>query len=123
MRVKGSVYTISIREISNLPDDCLTLLVARKKMENMNGIIWCLELAPSKRLFWDIKKDIISWNQFESRYLEELKNNQFTLNKINHFINKGINVALVCYCNDFNFCHRKLIGQELEKLGINVNYR
>ena len=116
----ASVYLTSVKNISNLPEDGIKLLIARKRLDNMKGINWVLELAPSKRLFWDYKKDIISWEQYEKRYKNELKDNLKILMKIKMFIDNGINVSLICYCDDYNYCHRKIVGERIEDMGINV---
>ena len=118
----AKVYLTSVKNISNLPDKCLKLLIARKKLENMEGINWVFNLSPSKKLFWDYKKDIISWEQYEKRYKNELKDNYNTLLKIKMFVENDINIALICYCEDYNYCHRRLIGEKLQSMGLQVIY-
>ena len=118
----AAIYLTNTKNISNLPEQCVKLLITRKMLKNMDGINWVLSLAPSKKLFWDYKNDIISWEQYEKRYKNELKDNYKTLLKIKTFVDNDVNIALICYCDDYNYCHRRLIGERLEKMGLKVVY-
>lgn len=118
----AKVYLTSVKKISNVPEDCVKLLIARKKLSDMSGINWVLDLAPSKKLFWDYKNEIISWEQYVKIYNNELKDNYKILLKIKAFIDNNINVALICYCDDYNYCHRGLVGNRLKDMGIEIIY-
>lgn len=120
--MKAKLYLTSTKKISNLPDNCVKLLIARKKLPNMTGINWVLDLAPSYKLFWDYKNDIISWDEYVKRYNNELKDNYKILLKIKTFIDNNINVAIICYCDDYTHCHRSLVAEKMKSMGIEIIY-
>lgn len=91
------------------------------------------ELSPSSRLFYDYLNwnKANEWNQdkfdncYKPIFLKELEHNPEADTLINHLVEKdheGKNIALLCFCQDENLCHRSIIGNILEQKGCNVIY-
>lgn len=118
----AKVYLRNLSKINDLPEKTIKLFIARKPINNMEkyNLIHELKLAPSSSLLYRYKKGLISWDNYEKEFNEQLDYNELTLQKIKTFINKDINIALICYCGDFIHCHRRLIGERLLKMGIKV---
>lgn len=89
------------------------------------------ELAPNKQLF---KKYLTEWKgragdewfeEYKKRFVEQLKEPEVkeklrTLYKLVMHENK--NIVLVCFCEDYRYCHRSIIGEYLESYGVPVEY-
>lgn len=100
------------------------------------------DLAPSLKLF---EKTMYKWKKFiftksekefmrsgktqtwfdlyEKEFYFEKENDkkfQIAYNRLKYYLDKGINIIAMCYCEDFNKCHRKLLAYKLEKEGYTV---
>lgn len=77
-----------------------------------------LRLAPSNQLFRDYKSHKISWLKFEERFLKEL--DEKAVQEVCSLLDDGDNVLLLCYEKKNKFCHRRLIGERIQKRGYQV---
>mgnify|MGYP003832975069 CR=1 FL=1 len=94
-----------------------------------NGILWVPELAPSQRLFKkyldDWKGTLIEdyWPQYVEMFQKELKKQISKLAALRHLwqlSSQGISVALFCYCQSPEHCHRSLVADFLKSHGVTV---
>lgn len=75
------------------------------------------ELAPSLKLIGDYYKRALSWDQFEFRFCEQIKNpsTQVILGDI-AARSLSENVTLMCIEKEPHFCHRRLLVEECKRL-------
>ena len=101
------------------------------------------QLSPSATLFsdyyrWkkgdftDEEKELITkentlnnkiWALYVPRFYNELATRKDLISNMKRLIQVlegGENVLLICYCPDYNYCHRKILGIELAKRGFKV---
>lgn len=86
------------------------------------------ELAPSPALFklhqneWKEQSPETWWPAYENRFIEELKTEEKlgVLRRLWRAIEAGKTMALVCFCADPRYCHRRLIGLFLQHHGMVV---
>lgn len=109
-------------------DNTVVINVARKPIFSINKHY--LELAPSKVLFeWFQKnKKKKDWfKQYKMMYKKQIQYDEealATMRKIKHnYLDKGIDVMLVCFCRDAMQCHRSILGEAYEATGIEVIYK
>lgn len=127
MKKQGKIYLASKYTYELIkPEEAIVINIARKPMP---GIIQALELAPSKELFsWFQKnKEIPNWfDEYKRRYKYEIQSNEIALQHMRHIkeqLLKGIDIVLFCYCRDVYKCHRSIIGEAYEAVGIEVIYK
>lgn len=118
------VYELSIED----EDNTVIINVARKPIFGINKHY--LDLAPSKKLTdWYTKnKKKEGWFiEYKKRYKQQIQNDEKALaamRQIKHdYLDKGIDVMLVCYCREVKKCHRKILGEAYEATGIEVIYK
>lgn len=118
----AKVYLRNLNKSNDLPEKTIKLFIARKPINNMEkyNLKHELGLAPSSSLLYRYKKGFITWEGYEKEFNEQLDHSELILRKIKTFVDKDINIALICYCGDFIHCHRRLIGERLLKMGIKV---
>lgn len=82
-------------------------------------------LSPSPKLLMDSKNGLISWDEYRTRYIEEMKSVNildelskiYSLVKLNPEVNaKG--AVLLCYCRDYTKCHRSLLANIINSLDV-----
>lgn len=101
-------------------------IIVRKLKNPVRGVVPLPELSPSEDLLeYALRnKDNPNWFEtYESRFREEMRNPKFQVSifLITEFLKRGESVTLACYCKDYKNCHRKLVGECFEKLGVKVN--
>lgn len=108
-----------------MPDNAMVINIARKPIP---GIGQAIDLAPSKELFswYQANKEQPDWfKEYKRRYKQEVQNNESAL-KYMRFIksqlDKGIDVVLICFCRKASKCHRSIIGEAFEYVGIETKY-
>lgn len=118
----GKIYLCSTHKIYKLPQDCIRLLITIKPLDKMKekNIHWIKSLAPSKNLFFDMKLNKINFDEYEKIYTKEMEHMVYSLNKIEELINNGKDIALICYCVDYRFCHRKILANYFKKKDIQI---
>jgi uncharacterized protein YeaO (DUF488 family) len=78
--------------------------------------VWFRELGTSKELIKAWKAGKLTWPQFRTRYLAELK--ETPKQAVVHELAKRARrerVSLLCGCRDPNKCHRIILKEEIEK--------
>lgn len=103
-------------------------LITRKNIDKpAPGIIWVPELAPSQSLFnrymdeWRGASQKY-WPIYVDRFNEELKTEEKlkALRRLWRSIAQGKTVALLCYCQRPENCHRSLVSDFLKAHGAHV---
>lgn len=123
---KGYVITASIRNATHLKCDEIWQITRSDK--TLPGALWVPDLAPSWDLFneyshnWKDKPPEDWWPEYMKRFNEEL-NSKVKLQALRRLwvqAQHGKVIALVCFCPDNAYCHRRLVGEFLEKQGLRV---
>jgi uncharacterized protein YeaO (DUF488 family) len=122
----GNHQSFKLEEAMNL------LIVRRPPAKIPEHFIHVPQLSPSNDLFqmaqiWKKQLgDKENWFPlYEERFLKEIKERDDlvrALRKLEKRIEQGMDIRLFCYCKDHHFCHRKYIGEELEKRGHAVDW-
>jgi len=71
-----------------------------------------IKLAPSKTLLTDYKNKDVTWNQYETIYINELRSSNF-LDVLN--VDELEHACFLCSEDLPNQCHRRLLVDELSK--------
>lgn len=108
-------------------------IASLEKRENklLNNAVHLPELSPSKSLFYKYLdwKRANEWNRetfidkYRPAFLEEMQSNPSTKQLLNILYEKdkaGKKIALLCFCEDENLCHRSIVGDMLRERGCNV---
>lgn len=112
--------------------DTIVWAIIRSNKNIPCGIQWIPDLAPSWDLFnryiaWRSKKQ---WNtkcfieEYVPQYLKELKYSDKAIQAIERLkmlTSMGRSVALVCFCQDQNLCHRSILAGVLQGMGFAVD--
>lgn len=82
--------------------------------------------SPSWDIVMDLKNGNISWEQYKDKYTQMMrKSYKENNNRWLEVLNKD-ELTLLCYCTDFNRCHRSLLAKMLVKVaktkGMKVDY-
>lgn len=103
--------TIKIKSIldKKSDDDGLRICVMRFVKPHHEYDKWVRELAPSAVLLRDYRAETIDWNEFEKRYLEEMKGRKELIADFRRRSDRGDTITLLCWEKDDRFCHRSLL--------------
>lgn len=126
--MKGKLYLGRISDFQKL-DSSGVKCFAITKSDKFHGYMDVLYgLAPT----WDLLKwhnSNKSRNKFTDgyyeRYFKQIKESsqaKIDIKTITDLLDKGTNVALICFCVDSVNCHRGILGGWLEKKGYDVIY-
>ena len=55
------------------------------------------------------------YKSFFSRFRESIKPRQNLIDEILSMVYDGKNVSLLCFERDYNYCHRKIVAEEIKK--------
>jgi uncharacterized protein YeaO (DUF488 family) len=76
---------------------------------------WFKNLAPSKELVRDWKKQKISWEQYASRYHDEMHGHREAIRELAERAKRGT-ITLLCYEQENDpCCHRHLLRRLIER--------
>ena len=76
---------------------------------------WARNLAPSKELLRDWKKDKISWKQYTARYHEEMRSQKEAFRDLANRAKRGM-ITLLCFEKENDpCCHRHLLKKLIER--------
>ncbi len=99
------------------PSDGTRILIMRKwprgiKKDKIDE--WDKPYAPSEKLLADWNNERISFKEFKSRYLKEMK---MCTEKIKELSKKAKNETITLLCHERNdeHCHRKMLKELIEK--------
>ena len=95
-------------------DDGVRICIMRFVRRYYDYDILMQELAPSIELLTEYKKGKMNWEDYEKRYLDEIKDEDAAIQKIID-LGKDKNVTLLCWEFDDKFCHRRLVINEINK--------
>ena len=95
-------------------DDGVRICIMRFVRRYYDYDILMQELAPSIELLTEYKKGKMNWEDYEKRYLDEIKDKDSAIQKIID-LGKDKNVTLLCWEFDDKFCHRRLVINEINK--------
>lgn len=76
--------------------------------------LWLKQFAPSFKLIGDYYKRNLQWNEYESRYLDEIRKIK---NEVKGLAKIAINmdITLLCIEDSPEHCHRKILAEECKK--------
>lgn len=114
---KGRIVLSNIREHNT---ELVTINIARKEIK---GIVQLYSLAPSWYLVSEFKNNNIDWETYTKYYKHELNVRPQVpkvLNAIKYFLNRGIDIQLICFCKSSKHCHRSLVGEIFREWGYEV---
>jgi uncharacterized protein YeaO (DUF488 family) len=74
---------------------------------------WEKELGPTRDLLDDYKKERISWQKLEKRYVDQMSEKRELLKEWMQRAKKET-ITLLCSCKDPAFCHRTVLKRLLE---------
>lgn len=114
----GLLFTSNVNGLRNLKIESEIWQITRAGTLIPNSTL-VRGLAPSSQLFekflreWKELPNKTWWQEYESLFLEELKSEEKLdcLREIYRRLKNGTNIALVCFCKDYNYCHRKLVAE------------
>ena len=76
---------------------------------------WLRNLAPSKDLLRDWKKEKISWKQYTARYHEEMRSQKEAIRDLANRAKRGT-ISLLCFEKENDpCCHRHLLKKLIER--------
>ena len=76
---------------------------------------WMQNLAPSKELLQDWKKQRITWQEYTLRYHEEMRDHETAIKELADRAKRGT-ITLLCFeREDDPCCHRHLLKELIEK--------
>jgi len=78
--------------------------------------LWLPIFSPSAKLLGDYYKRDLSWEQFEQRYLEYLRQPKIKI-KVQELAQKSLDslITLLCIEQSPEYCHRRLLAEECKK--------
>ena len=128
---KGKLYLANRYTYELLIEDeenTVVINIARKPIFGINKHY--KELAPSQELYDWFQKNKKKENWFKTykrEYKKQIQNDKRALASMrqikNDYLDKGIDVMLVCFCRDKYQCHRSILGEAYEAVGIEVIYK
>lgn len=81
---------------------------------------WYPELGPSRELhahLYGKKEPLCSWEEFRTRYLEEIKEQSEMIQELAELVAEGKTITLLCSsaCKNAAHCHRSLLRELIEE--------
>lgn len=126
---KGKLILSSIRDFSKQKADIRCEIARYPKLEKYPQVIQLKGLAPSKRLlhffktYTKLTEDVLK--TYYVQYKMEIYNSiegKKDLQSIEYYLNQGKDVQLICFCADYRYCHRTIVGKWFESKGFEVDY-
>jgi uncharacterized protein YeaO (DUF488 family) len=121
------LYINYLANIKNTPEGVKKYLIVRIPPKHFNffqnpDIKHMPQLSPSQNLLYSYKNKKISFDQFKEKFAHEIENRQDMKQAIEELVrdlNRGEDICLICYEEDSNECHRKIIADFIkDKHGI-----
>jgi len=94
-------------------EDGFRICVMRFVRDHYRYDLWLRALAPSIELLNDWKDKKISWEEYEEKYLKEVKEKKEAIKKLLDLVKEKRAVTLLCCEKDDRFCHRRLLKEYL----------
>lgn len=126
----GNLYTSKPNDLKKhlkyIRQDNVNVLLITRYGFDFDDAFRYYNLAPSFELFNKIesfKKEFGGdwFSHYSKLFNNELETDekQFGINEVKSALESGIDIVLVCYCSDYNKCHRKLVADYFKDLGFN----
>ncbi|HNX28019.1 MAG TPA: DUF488 family protein [Syntrophomonadaceae bacterium] len=121
---KGSIITASLAMAGKFACDEIWQITISDQV--IKGARWVPNLAPSVTLFnkyrylWKGRPEEDWWPQYEEAFKEEMTS-RIKINLLRelwNLVDQGKVIALICFCPDDKYCHRRLVAEILAKSGI-----
>lgn len=121
----GRLYTSNLPGLKKLKTQADRLLITRAGAE-ISNVEPVRALSPSPELFhtyldeWRERPDKSWWPEYERRFRKELESEEKlpALRDVYKRLLRGQDVALICFCKDHRYCHRRLVGEFFEDYGV-----
>lgn len=121
----GRLYTSNLPGLKKLKMQADRLLITRAGAE-ISNVEPVRALSPSPDLFhtyldeWRDRPDKSWWPEYERRFRRELESEEklAALRDVYKRLLRGQDVALICFCKDHRYCHRRLVGEFFEDYGV-----
>ncbi|MGB9846078.1 MAG: DUF488 domain-containing protein [Desulfotomaculales bacterium] len=113
----GKVQLCSFWELSEIDADVRLFVVRQRPRTLPDGWVWVPQMAPSEELFCRYRAWVrtgqwpAKWPEYERQFKAEMPAMQRYLNRVEEHLQVGCSVALACYCQDPNYCHRRILGE------------
>ena len=123
----GKLITCSFKKSKSYNADEKWLIT--RGGEGLPGYKRVPELAPGEELFnkyinhWKAKPASTWWEKYKSEFMKQFKDPQFIMKsallyeKVN---NQNKNILLICFCENVEYCHRKLVASFLVEKDLKV---
>ena len=127
--MKGILYLNSIRDFSSIQCDFRFEITRYPKLQKYPQVTLMQSLAPSVRLLnffkahTKLSEDTLLTYYYQ--YKMELSNSiqaKKDIKYIQDCLDQGNSVQLICFCSDFRYCHRTILGKWFEQKGYSVIY-
>lgn len=126
------LYSGKFKDIEYSKYDEIWLIVRSLKNKSIikdhKNVFWVPELSPTPELFnWYLNQRKKSWSivEFEDTYvpwfLKDISQNVSAAHKLNelYYKSKTKNILIVCFCQNVQLCHRKIISNLIAQAGGN----
>ena len=115
------IYTSYFANLKNIPENSTVISIARSQPQGMN-LPEFKAFAPSAELLFDYKQGKVSIEEYEARYLAQLKALP-NLSEIEEHLaqytkNQDKNLVFLCWEAPGKFCHRHLLAKFFAKFNI-----
>lgn len=125
----GKIILSDIRKARSFKSDEIWLITQGGR--NITNFRRVPELAPNPQLFqrylkeWKGLPGHLWWNEYSKEFAKQLKNSE-TLKMLRSLhrlvMHQNKTIVLACFCDDYNFYHRSIIGSFLENYDVSVEY-
>lgn len=123
---KGIINICSLQDMKNYKTE-FNVMATRFMSNKISDVYHIPDLGPSIQLFNLLKSTKNKKERYEllEVFRKETQSSSYRniLNTILKYVNLGVNVTIMCYCprNEWDICHRRILAEEIEKLGYSVN--
>ena len=120
------MLTVCSLDDFNSHESDYNFLIVRSLLYNVPNVTQYEGLSPSLKLFTetlDAKKINKNWfDSFSKKFLKEMQTPEYQASRfmIEELLNENYDVTLMCYCKDYNLCHRSLVAKDFENRGYQV---
>lgn len=124
--MKGKITVCSVKDLKYYKSN-FNVMATRFMAKEINDVYHMPDLGPTIPLFNLLKSTKDKEERYEllEIFRKETEKEEYSniLNTILKYVDKGLNVTIMCYCppNEWDICHRRILAEEIEKLGYGVN--
>lgn len=96
--------------------DGIRICIMRKPNFDVPWDIWMPTLAPSPELFKDYQANLVDWPEYVIRFNQDVIINYHHHIELLLDMSRHNNITLLCWELTPEFCHRRLIMEEVQKI-------